>query len=183
MSTVSESDLHRVRTVLDKKPSGEMILLDWNAFDAAGTLTQIQVKDIHQRLIPDLEYAAVYTELHASIKKKRAEILAAAKDMCLVRMLDEAQRLRIRLSNNVEVSSKDTLRGDFKESDDPEHTAIFKQITHFAFVESPRWKQDMCNDLKDRFGIGYDPATVILHDNGKGNGFLEKICTKGSNNC
>lgn len=182
MSTLSESDISRVRAVLEKKTSGEMILLDWNAFDAAGALTQIQVKDIHQRLIPDLEYAAVYAELLLAIKKKRAAILAAAKDMCWVRMLDEAQRLGIHLSNKVAVSSKDTLRAYFKESDDPDHTAVFKQVTHTAFVESPRWQQDMCNDLKDLFGIGYDPETVILHDNGKGNGFLEKICTKANNN-
>ena len=41
----------------------------------------------------------------------------------------------------------------------------------------------MCIDLNEWFCFGYDPATVILHDNGKGNGFLERICTKGSNNC
>ena len=178
-NVLSEADLRLVSTVLDKKSDGQPIYLDWNAFDAVAAITEPQLKDVASRLLPGLHYGGVQEALREAIVKKRKQILAVAKEKVIARMLDECQRLSLVTYSGISVATKDALREYFKEADDEDHRIAINQITHLCFSNSPRWKEDVADEISERFGIQYDPSTVKAHENGKGNGFIEKIITKG----
>lgn len=178
-AVISESDSRKVRSILEKRTDGEIIFLDWNAFDAVSAIKEPELKDIAARLLPDLEYALVQDELRVAIAKKRKEMLAFAKARVTVRMLDECQRLQLVTFNGIKVATKDALREYFKESNNEEHHQAINRVTNLCFTDSPRWKEDMTDEMMQHFGIRYDEKTIKIHENGKGNGFFEKIVTKG----
>jgi hypothetical protein len=169
----------RVETVLDKKPNGELIYLDWNAFEPASVLREPELKDIHKRLCPQLEYDNVRAELRDTVAKKRAAMLAIAKDMVLEKILTECQIQQVKLTTGAIVTSKVLLNAFMKESTDEE---TIDCITSTCFKNSPRWKEDMTQKLIETFGIHYDDSSIVENKNRKGNGFLEKIVTKALNN-
>lgn len=177
-AALTGTELRRISTILEKK-EGEDVFLDWNAFDPVCAIKDPELKDIASRLCPDLTYEDIRSELREATVKKRKEMLKYAKDMVLVRMLDECQRLEVVTFSNQRVNNKDSLREYFKEAgDDEEHRNVINQVTNLCFSTSPRWKEDLAEDMMARFGIRYDPKTVKAYENGKGNGFFEKIITK-----
>jgi hypothetical protein len=168
----------RIRGLLDKKSEGQ-ILLDWNAFEPSTVIKETELKDVHGRLCPDLEYAAIRDELRDTVAKKRGEMLGMGKDMVLQKILTECQILQVKTSKGALVTSKDLLRAFLRRSRDDN---IVTQIMYTCFKNSPRWKDDFTHNLIECFGINYDPNTITAHKNRKGNGFLEKIITKALNN-
>ena len=183
MTTESDDDNteHAIKTVLDKKPDGTFIELDWNAFEAATALKEPEIKDIHSRVCSEYDYNVVKNALRRTVHKKRAEILSLAKDKVMLKVLQECQVLNLVTSNQV-VSSKDLLRKWLKETSGKHSEKAIRQFTETCFRESARWNDDMAHELMDTFGIRYDPTTVNPHSNNKGNGFMEKICTKALQN-
>jgi hypothetical protein len=170
--------LSRIRGLLDKKGEGE-ILLDWNAFEPSTVIKDPQLKDIHRRLCPDLEYSVIHTELEKTVAAKRAAMLGMGKDMVFQKILTECQILQVKDKNGTVVTGKDSLRMYLKTRRDEN---IVTQLLYTCFKNSPRWKDDMTHELIECFGISYDPTTIKVHKNRKGNGFLEKIITKALNN-
>jgi hypothetical protein len=182
MTTQSDEDKMTlaVSTCLDKDPTGKRIQLDWNAFDASTAITEPVLKDIHTRLLSEYDYAAIKVGLRATVFKKRCEILSMAKDKVFIRVLKECQVLQLATESGDTVCSKMLLKKWLKEA--RSSNSDFSRITDIAFRDCPRWKEDMAIDLSDLFGIEYDPKTVNPHSNNKGNGFMEKLCTKALNN-
>jgi hypothetical protein len=168
-----------VPTLLDKKTDGELILLDWNAFEPASVLREPELKDIHQRLCPQLDYGTIRGELQKTVATKRAAMLAMAKDMVFEKILTECHLLQVKIPSGTMVTSKTLLNAFMKESSDED---IIEQITTTCFKKSPRWKEDMTQRLIETFGIHYDESTIVENKNKKGNGFLEKIVSKALNN-
>jgi hypothetical protein len=170
--------LCRIRGLLDKRPDGE-IQLDWNAFEPSTVVKETELKDIHKRLCPDLDYGTIRMELRDTVTAKRAAMLGMAKDMIFEKILTECQMLQVKTRNGTLVTSKDLLKVFFKTTSNEK---IVTEITYTCFKNSPRWKDDMTQNLIECFGINYDPCTITTHRNRKGNGFLEKIITKALNN-
>jgi hypothetical protein len=168
-----------VQTVLDKKSDGKLIYLDWNAFEPASVLKETELKDIHHRLCPQLEYDNIRRELRNTVAKKRADMLALAKDMVLEKILTECQIQQVKTTTGTMVTSKTLLNAFMKESTDEETIGC---ITITCFKNSPRWKEDMTQRLIEKYGIHYDERSIVENKNRKGNGFLEKIVTKALNN-
>lgn len=177
-NTMTGNALHRVITCLDKRTEGEPITLDWNAFDAVTPIKDTELRDVARRLLPDLEFVNIRRELEKAIVKKRREMLAVAKDRVLVKMIDECIRLKLTTTAGIEVTTKESLKQYFKESSDETSAQAIHKITYLCFSQSPRWKEDTTDYMIERFGIGYDLETVRTHENGRGNGFYEKITTK-----
>jgi hypothetical protein len=171
--------LSRIRGLLDKKNGEGEILLDWNAFEPSTVIKETELKDIHQRLCADLEYAVIRNELHDTVSKKRASMLGMGKDMVFQKILTECQILQVKTKCGSLVTSKDLLRLFLRTTRDDN---IVTQIMYTCFKNSPRWKDDFTHNLIECFGINYDPTTITTHKNRKGNGFLEKIITKALNN-
>lgn len=175
---LSAEERRQISTIFDKKGE-KQLLLDWNAFDPVSAIKEPELKDIAHRLCPELKYDDIRLELKEATVKKRKEMLKFAKDQVVVRMLDECQRMEVVTFGNRPVNNKESLREYFKEAgDDEEHRTVINQVTNLCFNNSPRWKEDLADEMMDRFGIGYDPHTIKSHENGKGNGFYEKIITK-----
>jgi hypothetical protein len=169
----------RVDALLDKRTNGELIFLDWNAFEPSSVLKNPELKDIHQRLCPQLEYAAIREDLRDTVARKRASMMAMAKEMIFEKILTECQALQVKTNTGTLVTSKGLLNIYMKESNDEE---TISQFTVTCFKTSPRWKEDMTQSLIEFFGIHYDESTMVVNTNRKGNGFLEKIVTKALNN-
>jgi hypothetical protein len=183
MTTESDHDkmIFAVRTLLDKRQDGEAIQLDWNAFEAASALKEPELKDIHMRLCPNYSYDLIKKELRSTVQKKRAELLSLAKDKITVRVLKECQQMNLIIAHQI-VSSKDLLNKWLRETSGKQSDREFRTFTEDTFRENARWQDDMAHELMDLFGIEYDRKTVNKHSNSKGNGFLEKICTKALQN-
>lgn len=183
MATAAEIENrnHVIRTLLDKPEDGTKIELDWNAFEAATALKAPELRDIHMRLCSEYVFEEVREELGKTVHKKRAEILSLAKEKVMARVLQECQVLNMIVSHQV-VTSKDLLKKWLKGSPGKRSEDAIIQFTETCFKESARWNDDMAHELMEVFGITYDPSTVRPHSNNKGNGFLEKICTKALQN-
>ena len=164
--------------ILEKRKNGEVILLDSAAFDAAGTITDPQCKDIAVRLIPHLPYDEVKKDLFLAVERKRAELMAKAKQLVSRKMLAACQNKKVTLMSGVLVNRIDLLRAYFKEATTVEQQLTIDDITQGCFDQNNIWKDDMDHEIKEEFGIDYDPATIKKHVNGKGTGFIKKIITK-----
>ena len=180
---ISYNNQLRVISILEKDTDGEPIFLDWNAFDAVSAIKDTDLRDIARRLLQDLPFDQVKVKLRDAIVKKRKEMIAFAKEKVFLRMIDECIRLNLKTSSGVKVTTKELLREYFKKSADDSNADAIKNILSICFSTSPRWKEDTAEVMMERFGIKYDPATVQAHENGKGNGFYEKIITKALCNC
>ncbi len=110
-------------------------------------------------------------------------MIAFAKEKVFLKMIDECIRLNLQTTSGVKVTTKEMLREYFKESQDDSNADAINNITYLCFAQSPRWREDTTEIMMERFGIKYDPSTVQAHENGKGNGFYEKIITKALCNC
>lgn len=177
-NNVSTDTEVRVRRLLDKRSNGDLIILDSAAFEPAGGITDPQCKDIATRLAPDLRYEGIQRELLQTVERKRAEMMAKAKKMVGTKMLSACQNLQVKLMNGVLVNRIDLLREYFKEASTAQHQKIIDAVTAGCFDQNDIWKDDMDHDLKEFFGIDYDPSSIRRHVNGKGTGFVKKIITK-----
>jgi hypothetical protein len=123
----------------------------------------------------------VKKQLRETVFSKRREILAMAKNQVYVWILHECQSLGLEAKTGDTVASKPLLQKWLKQPHATNNQ--FTKITQTIFSEgSAKWKEDMAMDLSEIFGLGYDPDTINAHTNNKGNGFLEKACTKALNN-
>ena len=180
---ISHNDQLRVNSILEKHTDGEPIYLDWNAFDAVSAIKDTDLRDVARRFLHDLEFDQVKITLRDAIVKKRKEMIAFAKEKVFVKMIDECIRLNLQTSSGVKVTTKELLREYFKKSCDDSNANAIHNITSLCFSQSPQWKEDTTELMMEHFGIKYDPATVQAHENGKDNGFCEKVITKVLCNC
>jgi hypothetical protein len=139
----------------------------------------MELKDIHRRLCPQLDYGTIRAALKETVAKKRAAMLAMAKNMVFEKILTECHILQVQTQTGTMVTSKALLNVFMKETTEEETIEL---ITTTCFKKSPRWKEDMTQRLIESFGLHYDETTIVENKNKKGNGFLEKIVTKALNN-
>jgi hypothetical protein len=184
---LTDNQQHKVKTVLDKRTDGDPIFLDWNAFDPSNAIRETELKDIFHRFVgedgvfldePHLQYDDVADVLRTAAEKKKSELLAYAKDKALERMLDECRKIDLVTIGGTPVTNKKTLCLYFKQACRPVHQTNMEAVSQECFKETTCWHSDLSVDMREKFGIEYDPKTVRVHKNRKGNGFIEKIITR-----
>ena len=122
------------------------------------------------------DYDVVKRELKEVVVKKRAEILAMAKEKVFTRILQECQVLGLKTKAGQLVPSKSVLKKWLKESHATNEQ--FLQITERIWKESAWWNEDMSFDLHEQFGIKYNPKTITPIPTRRGMVFLKNCALR-----
>lgn len=141
-----------VETILDKRVDGQPICLDWNQFDPSGVLTDPELKDIYSRFCDgenrdiflgdvSLTYELVQSDLRDAVDRKKAQLLAYAKDRAMEKMLHECRRLECNLHGGHPVTDKPHLLEFFKQAgsnaeweNDEKRLRCFTSHNHFSLI-------------------------------------------------
>ena len=186
-SGLTDLQRHKVATILDKRTDGDPILLDWNAIDPSGVVKETDVKDVYYCFTkdgvfleePNLTYDDVADELRKAVEEKKKQLLEFAKQKALERMLDECRNINLVTIGGAEVRCLKTLSLYFKQACRDHHRTNMTQVTTDCFKETTCWHEDLAIEMRQKFGLDYDQRTIRVHKNRKGNGFIEKVISRG----